>query len=73
MVSFVRLPFGKRTDNHDVEVESLANTLAVPLVWEIGKSNIAGQLPSDNVLVVIDDGPSGRGCDSHVRNIEGRR
>src|SRR5690606_10003482 len=41
------------TDNHHVEAETFANTLAVPLVWKIGKADVSGELPPDNVLVVI--------------------
>lgn len=33
------------TDNHHIEVEALANTLAVPLVGQIGKSHVSRQLP----------------------------
>lgn len=39
-----------RTDHHNIEVETLANTLAVPLVGQIGESNIAGKLAANNVL-----------------------
>lgn len=38
------------TDNHDIEVETLADTLAVPLVGQVGKTNIAGKLAADDVL-----------------------
>lgn len=41
------------TDNHDVEVESLADTLAVPLVGQVGETNIAGQLAANHVLHVV--------------------
>jgi hypothetical protein len=44
------------TNNHDVEVETLPDTLAVPLVGQIGKANIASELPADNVPVVVDNG-----------------
>ena len=43
---------GRLTNNHDVETESFSNTLAVPLVWQIGESNKTGQLPAHNVLHV---------------------
>lgn len=39
-----------RTDNHNIEVESLADTLAVPLVGQVGETNVAGQLAANNVL-----------------------
>ena len=38
------------TDNHDVKVETLANTLAVPLVGKVGETNVAGQFAADNIL-----------------------
>src|SRR5215469_4527377 len=38
-----------RTNYHDVKVEAFPDTLAVPLVWQVSKPNIAGQLPSHNV------------------------
>ena len=47
------------TNNHDIEVEPLANTLAVPLVREIGKADIAGKLAADNIAVVVDYGDNG--------------
>jgi hypothetical protein len=37
------------TNNHDVETESFSDTLAVPLVWQIGESDETGQLPAHNV------------------------
>lgn len=40
----------KLTHNHHIEVETLADTLTVPLVGQIGKSNVAGQLPANNIL-----------------------
>lgn len=39
-----------RTDNHNIEVESLADTLAVPLVRQVGETNVTGQLAANNVL-----------------------
>lgn len=41
-----------RTDNHDVEVETLAHTFAVPLIWQVRETNVAGQLPAHDVHVV---------------------
>lgn len=66
-----------RTNYHDIEVESLSDTLAVPLVREVSKADIAGQLPSNDVLAVIDDrarrrGGSG-GCGFEVRTRRRRR
>ena len=43
----------EHTDNHDVEVKSLADTLAVPLVGQVGETDIAGQLAADHVLHVV--------------------
>lgn len=40
---------GGRTDNHDIEVEALADTLAVPLVGKIGETNVACQLSANDV------------------------
>ena len=44
------------TDDHDVKVEALAHTLAVPLVWQIGEADEAGQFASHNVLVLQSGG-----------------
>lgn len=55
----------KLTNNHDVEVEAFADTLAVPLVWQIGKANVTGQLPANNVLVLND--ATRESCDRGVR------
>lgn len=53
------------TNDHNIEVEALAHTLAVPLVGQVGKADIAGQLSSDNVSVVSDRGRRLAGnCDS---------
>lgn len=41
------------TDNHDVKVESLADTLAVPLVGQVGETDVAGQLAANHVLHVV--------------------
>ena len=49
------------TDNHDVKVEALANTLAVPLVRQVGETNVSGQLPADNVPHVASGLSSGLG------------
>jgi hypothetical protein len=51
------------TNNHDVEVEALANALAVPLVRQVGEANIASELPTDNISGII----WWRCCDHHVR------
>jgi hypothetical protein len=40
------------TDNHDVEVESLAHTLAMPLVGQVCETHVAGELSAHNVHVV---------------------
>lgn len=42
----------ERTNNHDIEAESFSDTLAVPLVWQVGKSNKTSQLPAHDVLHV---------------------
>lgn len=41
-----------RTNNHDVEVEAFAHTLAMPLVGQVRETNVAGELPAHNVHVV---------------------
>ncbi len=46
------------TDNHDVEVEALSDALAVPLVREVGKANVACQLPANHISAIV----GGRGC-----------
>lgn len=43
----------KLTNNHDVEVEPLADTLTVPLVRKVGESNVAGKLASNNVPSIL--------------------
>ena len=40
------------TDDHDIEVEALADALAVPLVGQVGETDVAGQLPTNDVPVV---------------------
>ena len=40
----------KLTHNHHIEVETLADTLTVPLVGQVGKTNVAGQLPANDIL-----------------------
>lgn len=42
-----------RTNNHDIEIESLSDTLPMPLIGEIGKSNISCQFSSDHIPHVI--------------------
>lgn len=37
------------TDNHDIEVEALADTLAVPLVGQVGETDVASELSANNV------------------------
>lgn len=37
------------TNNHDIKIEALANTLAMPLIGQVGKSNVACELPPHNV------------------------
>lgn len=49
-------------NNHHIEVEALSHTLTVPLVGKVGKSNIAGQLSSNNVLVVRNSSWGGGYC-----------
>ena len=41
------------TDNHDIEVEAFADTFAMPLIRQIGKANIAGQLPADDISHIV--------------------
>jgi hypothetical protein len=41
-----------RTNNHDVEVEALAHTLAMPLVGQVREPNVACELSAHNVHVV---------------------
>ena len=45
-----------RTDNHDVEVEALADALAMPLVGQVGETDIAGQLSSHDITHVAGSG-----------------
>lgn len=56
------------TNNHYIEVETLSHTLTVPLVGEVGESNIASQLSSNNVLVVSSGGDRRRDYCVKVRN-----
>lgn len=37
------------TNDHNVEVEAFAHTLAVPLVGQVGEANVAGELPAHDV------------------------
>ena len=37
------------TNNHDVEVEAFADTLAVPLIGKVGESNVSRQLAANNI------------------------
>jgi hypothetical protein len=43
---------GRPTNDHDVEVEALADALAVPLVGQVGEADVARQFPSHNVAHV---------------------
>jgi hypothetical protein len=36
-------------NNHNIEIETLTDTLTVPLVGEVGETNVSRQLPPDNV------------------------
>ena len=40
---------GNGTNDHDVEIEALADRLAMPLIRQIRKANIPSQLPPDNI------------------------
>lgn len=40
------------TDNHHVEVEALANALAVPLVGKVGETDVTSELATDDVAEV---------------------
>lgn len=40
------------TNNHDIEVETLAHTLAMPLVGKVGESDKARQFPANDILGV---------------------
>ena len=53
------------TDYHNIEVEPFSDALAVPLVREVGETDISGQLPTDNIPGIID---SLRGCRNSVRS-----
>ena len=46
------------TNDHNVEVEALAHTLAMPLVGQVGEPDVASKLPADNVPHVA----RGLGC-----------
>ena len=46
------------TNDHNVEVEALAHTLAMPLVGQVGKTDVASKLPADDVPHVA----RGLGC-----------
>lgn len=54
------------TDNHHVKVESFTDTLTVPLVGQVGETNVAGQLAANNVLHIggsLSDGLGVLGAD----------
>ena len=42
------------TNYHNVEVKTLSHTLAMPLVWQVGESDVPSQLPADDISVVVD-------------------
>ena len=44
-----RFAKSRLTDNHDIEVEALSDTLAVPLIRQVGESDVASQLPPHDV------------------------
>lgn len=48
LISFEQYP--KHTDNHDVEAETFPDTSAVPLVRQVGESNVTCELSADDVL-----------------------
>ena len=37
------------TNNHNVEIEPFADTLAVPLIGQIGEPNVSCELPPNNI------------------------
>lgn len=39
----------RHTNNHNIEVEAFTDTLSVPLIWQVCKSNVSSELPSYNV------------------------
>lgn len=43
---------GKHTNDHDVEVETLADALSVPLVGKVGESNVTSQFATNDILVI---------------------
>lgn len=43
---------GELTNNHDIEVEALTDTLTVPLVGQVGKTDVTRQLSAHNILVL---------------------
>lgn len=51
----------KHTDDHDIEVESLSHTFAMPLVRQVGEADIASQFSPDHVSHVICCGGSSFG------------
>ena len=54
------------TNNHNVEVESFADTLAVPLVGQVRKTNVTGKLPANNVSAIIYGCRRARCCKSKL-------
>lgn len=64
-----RLAQTRFTNNHDVEVEPLSHTLTVPLIRQVGKTDVASQLPANNVPVIR--GRSQLGGDK-LRGVGGR-
>jgi len=64
--------FGRRklmilTNDHNVKVEPLANTLAMPLVWQVCKSDKASQLSTNDILHVA----CGLGCSLWIPRCDG--
>lgn len=40
---------GRRTHYHDIEIKPLPHTLAVPLVGQVGESNVSSQFSPNNI------------------------
>ena len=57
------------TNYHDIEVESLSHALSVPLVWQVGKANIASQFSAHNVPHVA----RGQSCRFWILRTDGLR
>lgn len=57
------------TDYHDIKVEALSHTLAMPLVGQVCETDISGQLSSNDISGIMNGSWLGWDCRSRVRSM----